>query len=80
MPRIKSAKKALRQSRKRAIHNKAQRSSIKTAVKKARAEMTPEAVKAATRALDRGARKGQIHPNTAARKKSRLARKLAARS
>lgn len=77
MPRIRSAKKAMRQARKRASHNKSQRSAIKTAVKKARADMSPASVLAAIRALDRGARKGQIHPNTAARKKSRLARRLA---
>ncbi len=76
MPRIKSAKKAMRQARKRTLHNRAQRSSIKTAVKKARAEMTPETVAEAIRVLDRGARKGQIHRNAAARKKSRLVKKL----
>src|SRR3972149_7736192 len=70
VPRIKSAKKALRQSIKRAAHNKRQRSALKTAVKRARAETNPETVLSAVRALDRGARKGQIHPNTAARKKS----------
>ena len=78
MPRIKSAKKAMRQARKRTVHNKSQRSAIKTAVKKARADLTTASVLSATRALDRGARKGQIHPNTAARKKSRLARLLRA--
>jgi len=77
VPRIKSAKKAMRQARKRTVHNKSQRSAIKTAVKKARADLTTASVLSATRALDRGARKGQIHPNTAARKKSRLARQLA---
>jgi small subunit ribosomal protein S20 len=76
VPRIKSAKKAMRQARKRTLHNRAQRSSIKTAVKKARAEMTPETVAEAIRVLDRGARKGQIHRNAAARKKSRLVKKL----
>ena len=80
MPRLKSAKKAMRQARKRAAHNRSQRSSIKTAVKKARAELSPATVAAAISALDTGARKGQIHPNTAARKKSRLARQLAAKA
>ena len=77
MPRIKSAKKKLRQSRAHLEHNRAQRSAIKTAVKKARAQTSPETVAAAMRALDRGATKGQIHRNTAARKKARLARLLA---
>ncbi len=77
MPRIKSAKKALRQARKRTVHNRSQRSTVKTAVKKARAAMSAESVAAAIRALDRAARKGQIHRNAAARKKSRLVRQLA---
>ncbi|HVO34751.1 MAG TPA: 30S ribosomal protein S20 [Gemmatimonadales bacterium] len=77
MPRIKSAKKKMRQAATRLEHNRAQRSAIKTAVKKARAETTGETVRAAMRALDRGASKGQIHRNTAARKKARLARLLA---
>ncbi len=78
MPRIKSAKKRMRQSRSRTEHNRALRSAIKTAVKKARGETTKESVAAAMRALDRGATKRLIHRNAAARKKSRLARKLAA--
>jgi small subunit ribosomal protein S20 len=70
----------MRQARKRTLHNRAQRSAIKTAVKKARAEMTPETVAEAIRTLDRGARKGQIHRNAAARKKSRLVKKLQSKS
>ncbi|MDP3774590.1 MAG: 30S ribosomal protein S20 [Gemmatimonadota bacterium] len=80
MPRIKSAKKAMRQARKRTKHNRAERSTIKTAVKKARAELTPVAVAEAIKTLDRGARKGQIHRNAAARRKSRLMKKLAKQS
>ena len=77
MPKLKSSKKKMRQARTHTAHNRAQRSTIKTAVKKARSAPTAESVLAATRALDRGASKGQIHPNNAARKKSRLARLLA---
>jgi small subunit ribosomal protein S20 len=77
VPKLKSSKKKMRQARAHTAHNRAQRSSIKTAVKRARATTTAESVKEAARALDRGARKGQIHPNAAARKKSRLARLLA---
>jgi small subunit ribosomal protein S20 len=77
VPKLKSSKKKMRQARAHAIHNRAQRSTVKTAVKRARATPTAETVKAAMRALDRGATKGQIHRNTAARKKSRLARLLA---
>jgi small subunit ribosomal protein S20 len=67
----------MRQSRARAQHNRARRSAIRTALKKARTELTREAVEHAVQMLDRGAGKGQIHRNAAARKKSRLMRKLA---
>ena len=77
MPKIRSAKKRMRQTRTRTLANRAKRSAIKTAVKKARQQPTPETVLAATRALDRGARKKLVHRNTAARKKSRLAKRLA---
>ena len=78
MPRIKSAKKRMRQARARTEHNRAQRSAIKTAVKKARSETNQENVAKAMQTLDRGARKGLIHRNAAARKKSRLAKRLQA--
>ena len=77
MPKIKSAKKRMRQTITRTLRNRPKRSAIRTAVKKAREEPTAENVKAATSALDRGARKKLIHPNAAARKKSRLAKRLA---
>lgn len=76
MPRIKSAKKRMRQARTRTERNRMARSAIKTAVKKARGETTKDSVAKAMQALDRGARKGLVHRNAAARKKSRLARKL----
>jgi small subunit ribosomal protein S20 len=80
VPRIKSAKKRMRQARARAAHNRTQRSAIKTAVKRARAETTKDSVANAMQALDRGARKGLVHRNAAARKKSRLAKRLATQS
>ena len=76
MPKIRSAKKRMRQTEARTERNRAQRSAVRTAVKKARAETTPATVAAAAQALDRGARKGLVHRNAAARKKSRLAKKL----
>lgn len=76
MPRSRSAKKHLRQTKARTRVNRAQRSALRTAVKKARtAPAGPEreaAVKTAERLLDRAGRKKLIHPNTAARTKSRL--------
>lgn len=76
MPRIKSAKKRMRQARARTEHNRAQRSAVRTAVKKARATTNQENVNEAIRVLDKGARKGVLHRNAAARKKSRLMKKL----
>ena len=72
MPRIKSAKKALRQSRTRAVHNRAERSALRTALKRARSDA--KARVAAVRLLDRAARKGLIHRNAAARHKRQLAK------
>jgi small subunit ribosomal protein S20 len=76
VPRIKSAKKAMRQARSRTIRNKDQRSALRTAVKRVRAATGPAAAQAyaaAVQLLDRAARKGLIHKNNAARHKSRLA-------
>ena len=76
MPNIKSAKKDMRKSRAAAVRNRAQRSALRTALKKARAgDASSETVVDAVSILDRAARKGLIHPNKAARHKSQLARK-----
>lgn len=84
MPRIRSAKKAMRQSRARAHLNRTQRSALRTALKRVRLaqsrDVAANAYAVAVRLLDRAARKGLIHRNNAARHKSRLAalvRKLA---
>ena len=78
MPNIKSAKKDLRKSRAAAIRNRAQRSALRTAVKKAKTGGTADETLSAVSLLDRAARKGLIHPNAAARQKSKLAKKSAA--
>jgi len=75
MPNIASAKKNLRKSRAAEIRNRAQRSQLRTALKKARsAETSDDVRKVAVQLLDRAARKGLIHRNTAARHKSALAK------
>ncbi|HET8622840.1 MAG TPA: 30S ribosomal protein S20 [Gemmatimonadales bacterium] len=78
MPRTKSAKKQMRQSRHRAARNRTQRSQLRTALKKVRAAGSKAeagtAYAAATKLLDRSGRKRLIHPNAAARQKSRLAK------
>ena len=78
MPNIASAKKNMRKSRAAQLRNRAQRSALRTALKKAGGEgATSEATTAAVTLLDRAARKGLIHKNSAARLKSRIARKSA---
>ena len=78
MPRTKSAKKQMRQSKGRTARNRSQRSALRTAVKKVRSATDPQAARAAylvaVKELDRAGRKRLIHPNTAARQKSRLAK------
>ncbi len=75
MPNIKSAKKDMRKSRAATVRNRAQRSALRTALKHASApEANDEARRTAVTLLDRAARKGLIHRNAAARRKSRLAK------
>ncbi len=76
MPNIASAKKNMRKSRAATVRNRAQRSALRTALKRARAPESTEADRqTAVSLLDRSARKGLIHKNAAARVKSQLARK-----
>jgi small subunit ribosomal protein S20 len=77
--------KAHRVSERRHIRNRSVRSALRTYVKKARVDMAggePEeataAVLLAAKYLDSAANKGIIHKNQAARRKSRLMRRLAA--
>ncbi len=75
MPNIKSAKKDLRKSRAAAVRNRAQRSTLRTALKKAKTtDASAEERTKAVSLLDRAARKGLIHANAAARQKSSIAR------
>lgn len=82
MPNIKSAEKRARQSEKRRVQNRVYRSAARTAVKKARSAMeatnpeSEQSVRIAIQALDKAAAKGTIHPNNAARRKSRLMAQL----
>jgi small subunit ribosomal protein S20 len=64
----------MRKSRAATIRNRAQRSALRTALKKAKAAGATDAERLqAVRLLDRAARKGLIHKNAAARRKSQLA-------
>ncbi|PPD57884.1 30S ribosomal protein S20 [Dehalogenimonas etheniformans] len=82
MANIKSSIKDIITSAKKTERNRAATSGLKTAVRKAEKAIAAkdpaakEAVAASQSALDVAAKKKLVHPNTAARKKSRIARKL----
>jgi small subunit ribosomal protein S20 len=77
-----SAVRSLRQSRIRALRNQSVKSAIKTFVKKTRVAITNGEEQAATflqqtsSLVDKAAKRGIIHKNAAARRKSRLAKRL----
>ena len=83
MPNTRSARKQVRVSERRRLRNKSIQSLCKTNITRAEKlifsgelESAQEAVVAAIGSLDRAAEKGVIHPNNAARRKSRLMKKL----
>ena len=76
MAHNKQALKRNRQNQKARLANKTARSGIKSAVKKASTSGAAADQAAAMKRLDKAASKGVIHKNTAARKKSRLARAM----
>ncbi len=73
--RSRSGLKHKRQSEKRRLGNQAVLSRLKTLTKGTLT--SPDKLAQALSELDRAARKGIVHQNTAARKKSRLMKKLA---
>ena len=84
MPNIKSAKKRVKVIAKKTLINQMHKTAIKTAVKKFEAAVDSEDKSAvaplfndAVKKLDQGVKQGVLHKNTAARKKSQLALKLA---
>jgi small subunit ribosomal protein S20 len=76
LPNIKAAEKWVRQSEQRATRNKDAKSRLKTIYKKAVASGEAETAAAVESAFDKAANKGIIHPNKAARKKSRLVKAM----
>jgi small subunit ribosomal protein S20 len=84
MPNTSSAKRAMRQSRRRNTINLRTKSKFKSAVKATRsliasgeAKESAESLKKAMSALDKAVKKNVLHKNTASRKKSRLAKAIA---
>lgn len=85
MPNIKSVKKDVIRSRQRNLRNRSAKSAMKTFVKKANAAIASGDVAAVApilsqtvSVLDKTAKRGIIHKNAAARRKSRLMRRAAA--
>lgn len=83
MPNIKSAKKRVLVSKAENEQNKANKSLLKTNVKKFEAaaatgdkEAAAAAAKVAIATIDKSVGKGILHKNTAAHKKSHIAQKL----
>ena len=76
MAHSKQAQKRIRTNDKSRHANKVVRSTMKTALKKARKSATPEDQSTAQKTLDKAAKKGVLHKNAAARQKSRMAKAL----
>jgi small subunit ribosomal protein S20 len=80
---IKSSKKDIVRSRQNRLRNSSWKSRIKTEIRKSRTAITTQEagaadlVKTASRLLDKAVTKGVIHKGQAARRKSRLVRRLA---
>ncbi len=79
MANIKSAKKRARQAEKHRQYNRYYKTTARTHIKRARTlietgdlDTAEDAIKEATKALDKAAQKGCIHKNNASRRKSRL--------
>ncbi|WAH38527.1 30S ribosomal protein S20 [Alicyclobacillus dauci] len=83
MPNIKSAVKRVRIAERQSLRNTSMKSALRTTIKKYEtsvskkdAEAARETLLVATRAIDKAVTKGILHKNTAARKKSRLTKRL----
>jgi len=72
MPLIESAKKALRQDKRRTIVNRNIKEALRLALKEAREKRSSKSLSKAFSALDIAAKKNVIHRNKASRLKSRL--------
>lgn len=74
MPVIKSAIKKVRKDKVRTARNKTRELKLKSLLKKARASKAAKDLQGAFSALDKAAKVHLIHPNKAARLKSRLSK------
>jgi len=85
MPSSASAAKRMRQGAKRRMHNRISKKVVKTLMKKTLASVAAREfdkaateLKAASAKIDKAGARRVLHPNTAARRKSKLARAYAA--
>ena len=81
MANTKSAEKRIRSNERKRLRNQMYRSRVKTMIRKAEQSIfggqpSDEAIREAISTLDKAAVKGIIHKNNAARRKSRLMKKL----
>ena len=83
MPITKSAKKALRQNEKRRVHNLSYKTQLKDLIKEIellisekKTEEAKQLLPKVYKIIDKSAKVGIIKKNTAARKKSKIAREL----
>lgn len=83
MPNTKQALKRMRVTEKRTARNRHVKSTVKTAVRRfsetlaqGNLELAGDKLRSAVKAVDKAASKGVVHKNFAARKKSRLAKRL----
>ena len=76
MANIKSSKKDTRRTASRTERNKTVRSRIKTLAKKVETSGDKESASSLASAVDKAIKSGVVHPNKAARIKSRLAKKV----
>lgn len=84
MPNIKSAAKRVRVTEKRTLRNRQVKATMRTAIRQylqtlesGSREVAEASLRNAISQIDRAASKGVIHKNQAARKKSRLSKRLA---
>lgn len=82
MANIKSSKQDIIKSRERHARNQARKGQMRGSIRRARAAIQAGgddaviALRGAISMIDRAASRGSIHPNAAARRKSRLVQKL----
>ena len=83
MPNIKASERSVKTDAERRARNFAIKSSVKTSVRKVsdavatnQVDSAKELLSNAASTIDKAVSKGVIHKNTAARKKSRLAKKI----